>query len=327
MVKSKYDEALFYWRHEGRCEGVLVIHVDDFLYGGSTKFENLIQNIKTIFTVGSEETVPMKYLGMNIDESDGDIYFSQDSYIDSMEEVEIQQKTDKSRVLSEDEQALFRKICGQLNWISTQSRPDIAFDVCQLSTRLNTATVQDILQANKVLRKVKQNRFSLKYVALKQPWKLVVYCDASYANLKDGSSQGGMIIFLVDGEGRASPITWISKKLRRVCRSTIAAETMSLLDAVDTSVWLSHLLDELKDKQLHTTEIYTDNMSLTEAVHSTKAMEEKRLRVDIAALRESVKRKEITVNLVDTKSQLADVFTKQGVNTQTLIDTLKCGQI
>ena len=68
-------------------------------------------------------------------------------------------------------------------------------------------------------------------------------------------------------------------------------------------------------------------MSLTEAVHSMKAMEEKRLPVDIAALRESVKRKEITVNWVDMKSQLADVFTKQGVNTQTLIDTLKCGQI
>jgi hypothetical protein len=76
LVKSKYDEALFYWRHEGRCEGVLAIHVDDFLYGGSTKFENLIQNNKTIFTVGSEETVPMKYLGMNIDESDHDIYIS-----------------------------------------------------------------------------------------------------------------------------------------------------------------------------------------------------------------------------------------------------------
>ena len=57
-------------------------------------------------------------------------------------------KTDKSQVLNEDEQALFRKVCGQLNWISTQSRPNIAFDVCQLSTRLNTATVQDILQAN-----------------------------------------------------------------------------------------------------------------------------------------------------------------------------------
>ena len=190
--------------------------------------------------MGSEETVPLKYLGMNIDESDGDIYFSQDSYIDTAEEVEIRNKTDKSRVLNKEEQALFRKICGQLNWISTLSRPDIAFDDCQLSTKLSAAAVRDILQANKILRKLKQNRSSIKYVALTQPWKLVVYCDASYANLKDGSSQGGMIIFLVDGEGRALPITWISKKLRRICRSTIAAETMSLLDAVDTSVWLSH---------------------------------------------------------------------------------------
>lgn len=327
LEKSRYDEALFYWRHEGRCEGVLAIHVDDFLYGGSPKFEKLMEKIKTIFTVGSQETAPMKYLGMNIDESDDEISFSQDSYIDSSDEIDLQDKKDKSRILNAKEQSSFRTICGQLNWISTQSRPDISFDVCQLSTKLNSATVQDVLQANKVLRKVKQSRVSLKYGRLCQPMKLVAHCDASYANLKDGSSQGGMIIFLVDNKGRASPISWTSRKLRRVCRSTIAAETMSLLDAVDACVWLSHIINELVDEELKTTEIYTDNMSLTEAVHSTKAVEEKRLRVDIAAVRESIKRKEITVQWIDNKSQLADVFTKQGANIQVLIDVIKCGQI
>ena len=45
-----------------------------------------------------------------------------------------------------------------------------------------------------------------------KPLKLVAHCDASYTiNLKDGSSQGGMIIFLVDSEGRASPISWTAK--------------------------------------------------------------------------------------------------------------------
>ena len=88
---SKYDEALFYWRHEGRCEGVFAIHVDD----GSLKFEKLTQKIKTIFTVGAENTTPMKYLGINISEIDGKIFFSQDSYIDSCEEVEIENKADK----------------------------------------------------------------------------------------------------------------------------------------------------------------------------------------------------------------------------------------
>ena len=38
LEKSKYDKALFYWRQQGRCEGVLAIHVNDFLYGRSVKF-------------------------------------------------------------------------------------------------------------------------------------------------------------------------------------------------------------------------------------------------------------------------------------------------
>ena len=156
----------------------------------------------------------MKYLGMDIEESNGEISFSQDSYIDSSEEIKIENKTDKSRILNAGEQSLFRTICGQLNWISTQSRPDISFDVCQLSTKLNSATVQDVLTANKVLRKVKQTRLALKYGKIVQPLKLVAYCDASFGNLKNGSSQGGMIIFLVDCKGRASLISCTSKKLK-----------------------------------------------------------------------------------------------------------------
>ena len=79
---------------------------------------------------------------------------------------------------------------------------------------------------------------------------------------------------------------------------------MSLLDTVDTCIWLPHILDELKDEKLGTSEIYTDNMSLTEAGHSTKAVEEKRVRVDIAAVKESIKRREIIVRWIDSKSQL-----------------------
>ena len=72
--------------------------------------------------------------------------------IDCSDQVELQGKKDKSQLLNAKEY-----------WISTQSRSDISFDVCQLSTKLNLATVQDIFQANKVLRKVKQSRGSLKY--------------------------------------------------------------------------------------------------------------------------------------------------------------------
>ena len=83
----------------------------------------------------------MNYLEMNV-EVDGEFYLNRDSYIRSSEEVEMQNKTNKSRALIREEQAMLRRIFGQLNWIAAQSRPYTSFDVCQLSTKLNTATVQ-----------------------------------------------------------------------------------------------------------------------------------------------------------------------------------------
>ena len=69
-------------------------------------------------------------------------------------------------------------------------------------------------------------------------------------------------------------------------------------------------------------------MSLTEAVYSTEAVEEKtRLQVDMAAMRESIRRKEIIVYLVDTKNQLVDVLTKPIANSQRLMATLQCGRV
>ena len=100
-----------------------------------------------------------------------------------------------------------------------------------MSTVLNKATVDDFLHANKVVRKLKQRQVSLKYGCLKKPYNLVAFCDTSYANLNDNFSQGGLIVFLNGKDGNISPLYWNSKKMKRVCRSTITAETMALLEA------------------------------------------------------------------------------------------------
>ena len=101
------------------------------------------------------------------------------------------------------EQSLFRAMYGQLNWVSSQSRPEVYY----LSTKLNKATVDDFNQANKVIRKVKRQSIILTLNKLKKPLRLVAFCDASFANLKDGASQGGYIIFLMDQEDLVSPIS------------------------------------------------------------------------------------------------------------------------
>ena len=325
LTKSSYDDAMFFFKPSKTeaCEGIIVIHVDDFLYGGSTQFERKIEEIRQKFIVGSEFSTPFKYVGLNVNKINEAIIIDQHNYIENTEEVDIINRSDKARALNVDEQREYRGVCGQLNWVASQTRPDLSFDVCRLSTSLNGATVDELIQANKAVRKCKQRSVSIKFPRLEKPLHLEAFCDASYANLKGGSSQGGMIIFLKGKNGKISPLSWSSRKIKRVCRSTLTAETMALLEVSETCIWLSHIINELLHDSLETTEIFTDNKSLFEAAHSTTSVEEKRLRVDLAAIRQSISRKEFTLQWIDTKHQLADALTKQGADSTKLLQTLK----
>ena len=69
-------------------------------------------------------------------------------------------------------------------------------------------------------------------------------------NLCDGGSQGGYVIFLEGQNGNCTPSMWQSKKLRRVVKSTIAAETLFQVEDSEACFWLSSMLkDVLLDRQ------------------------------------------------------------------------------
>ena len=324
---SKFDEALFYHKSENKLDGLISLHVDDFLNGGNVIFDTQIENIKEIFEISSESIAPLLFIGIQIaQDEDGSITINQDDYARDIEKIILESRADKTRVLEDEEHYQYRAAVGQLNWLSSQSRPDLAFDVCQLSTKLNDPTVRDVSYANKVIKKAK-SLYPIKFTTLGQPMHLLTYCDASYANLHDGSSQGGYIIFLADDDGNVSPVSWCSRKLRRVCKSTEAAETMAMLDAIDASVWIGTLLDEILSDKMKTPQIVTDNKSLFEAAHSTTAVEEKRLRVEIAAIRESIRKGEVEVKWMPKAKQMADCLTKQGSDTRKLLEVLEDAHI
>ena len=73
-------------------------------------------------------------------------------------------------------------------------KPLICFDVCQLSVKLSQASVHDFNTARKVKRQA-MLPINLRFIKLEGPVFFLAYCDASFANLPDGSSQGGYIIF------------------------------------------------------------------------------------------------------------------------------------
>ena len=71
--------------------------------------------------------------------------------------------------------------------------------------------------------------------------------------------------------------------------------------------------------------LFTDSKSLFDAVNTSNLMLDKRLRVDIAALRELSDNREVTVKWIVSSRQLADVMTKKGASKSYLLQVLQSG--
>ena len=244
-------------------------------------------------------------------------------YASSLELVDISytRAMQKNSELNEDEKRGYRALIGQLSWISTHTRPDIAYETCELSIAYKKATVGDLVKLNKLVTRVKNERMRIFFPKLLPigSCHLECYTDASFAKLPDGGSQGAVIVFLKDEHGNRCPLYWRSRKLRRVVKSTFAAETMALLEGAETAVYLASILEEITGCKKIPITCLVDNKSLVDALRSSNKIEDTRLRVDIAVLDDMISRKEICeVNWVDTTHQLADCLTKRGVSPERL---------
>ena len=138
---------------------------------------------------------------------------SQKKYIESLEEIETISNRRNEEQLNSKEKRRLRGAVGQLNWIAFQTRPDMAFDACNAAVSLKNATIRDIKNANKSIRKAKAKEVNIKFnnIGNLKEGEIVCFTDASFRNLKGEGSQGGHIIFL-KGNDNFSPITWQSKK-------------------------------------------------------------------------------------------------------------------
>lgn len=65
---------------------------------------------------------------------------------------------------------------------------------------------------------------------------LVFFSDASMGNLPDDGAQSGQLIMLMGDDEKFSPISWQSKRIRRVVRSTLA-----LADGIDNGMLICTL--------------------------------------------------------------------------------------
>lgn len=124
------------------------------------------------------------------------------------------------------------------------------------------------------------------------------------------------MVYLANDENRVCPIMWKSKSILRVVRNTLSAECSTMVDALDSSCFLSYVLSEIfYYDQIEKVTIpilaYTDNKSLYRNVHSTLMVAEHRLRLGIAIIKHMISENDIQSFVwAPSNEQLADCFSK-----------------
>ena len=311
--------------------GIILTHVDDFLHCGNNHFEEIIMKpLLQRFLAGRCSTSRFIYIGLNIVQTDShEIFLDQSEYTDSIEVPVVVGLKNSCEDLNTEEYSIFRSLVGALNWLVCGSRPDLAFDVLEHSSKFKKATKSDLILCLKSIKRCKKETVVNKFSRLKidHPWRIVLYSDASYANLPDGvSSSLGYVIFLVDCENNASIVNWKANKIKRVCRSTLAAEAMALVEGLEECLYLKEVLRELGiDPSILA---FTDSKSLRDSIYSTKLADDKRLRIDIASLQQLCEQKKIEeIKWCPSEMMLANVLTKRGASATQLLDVMRLGSL
>ena len=164
-VKSKFDESVFFQKKSDKLVGAAACHVDDFLLFGKRDFiEKIAKNLKDKFLVSSENKSAFKYLGLELKQSSSGFLMSQKRYIDEINCMQDMRRQDEK--LDKYEMRNLRALAIQLNWIGTQTRPDVVYDICEVNTSIKDATQGDIMRANKVVKKMQLDDLSLQYTPL-----------------------------------------------------------------------------------------------------------------------------------------------------------------
>jgi hypothetical protein len=144
----------------------------------------------------------------------------------------------------------------------------------------------------------------LVYVKLELPSaKLYVFVNGSFANNKDLSSQIGFKVILANktiGNNKFSIygnlLHWSSTKSKRVIRSVLASEVYGMVAGADMAFAISSTLRIITDQlnlPIIPTIVCTDSFSLYECLVKLGTTKEKRLMIDIMAIRQSYERREL----------------------------------
>ena len=373
--------------HEAACyvlnddnqniRGMVVSHVDDLLWTGDDEMQNKMRELQDVLKFGSLDTEDsFSYCARIISQTADGIRVTCPNTAAKVRPILVKgaRRSQRDSPATDVEINQLRSVLASLNWVARVCRPDICYVLSNLQTVQRKALVQDLLDCNKVLKHVQDTPdigIFYKYYAYEFEKAIIVhFTDASHAADFDTSqsgeklgnrSQSGRMLclaspqFLETGEGHLHLIEYHSNVVKRVCRSTLQAETLSMVQGYEESEHLRAVLHGLEQEHQNshwvtasmdarTVVQLTDCRSLDDHLRQggLSSTGDKRLAIDLSAMRQVVWRQpgelhgdplyheEVPQNAstkvvwIETSTMLADALTKKMKSSQ-LDNFLKTG--
>jgi transposase InsO family protein len=318
FVRGKVDTTLFIKTHKHDIL-IVQIYVDDIIFGATNEcmckeFANMMQGEFEMSMMGELNF----FLGLQIKQTKEGIFINQAKYTKEllkkfgMDELKPMStpmspstKLDKDDKGKNVDEKKYRGMIGSLLYL-TASRPDIMFSVC-LCARFQSCPKESHLIAIKRIFRYLIGTYDLGLFYPKgTSFELVGYSDADYAGSRvDRKSTSGTCHFL--GQ---SLVSWFSKKQNSVALSTAEAEYVAAGSCCAQVLWMKH---QLEDFNLHFDHIpiRCDNTSaINLSKNPIQHSRTKHIEIRHHFLRDHAQKGDIELVFIDTKNQLADIFTK-----------------
>ena len=339
FTESRFSPATFELHNkDGKLCGLLNVHVDDGLWAGAgPEFELARSKLRKLLSIGKEQRGTFEFLGRHIvQEQDFTIKVDQHDYVRKIKPVYIPatRRRSPTDTLTGTELSQYLSLVQQLAWPVRTTLVRHAYLVSDLQQKTSKATVADMVRANFVRRepvKASEAGECLTFRPMKgyrmEDTAIVAVHDASFSNEVGLKSQQGYMLFLAlkdsfAGGGELHFLDWSSSTIKRVVRSTLAAESASASKCCDRAVYLRVIAAEAMkgpagrswrwpDLAKEVPMIFlSDCRSMVEHIRKTGAStDEKRVAMDLADLRAGVDAGDL-VAWIPTRKMVADCLTK-----------------
>lgn len=314
------SDASLFVKSCGSQVAVVLVYVDDLIITGNfeTEIAQLKENLCTRFRMKDLGKLS-RFLGLGLSyESDG-VLLHQTKYTTDLLQrfgmldskptgtpMDPHTKLLKNEGKELDDVTMYRKMVGSLIYL-TLTRPDLAYSVGVLSRFMQQPRRPHLHAVRRVLHYVKATIGLGISFKRESSFKLSGFCDADYGGDPSCRRSTTGYVFLL-GNG---PVSWCSKLQPTVSLSTTEAEYRSAAMAAQECTWLKQVLTDLKQDFEGPVVLHCDNMSAIQlAGNPTFHARTKHIEIQYHYIREKVLMGEIDLVHVDTKQQIADMFTK-----------------